>query len=104
MVKTVAGSAFEAEVLGSDLPVLVDFYADWCGPCQMIAPIIDEVGKETEGSCKVVKVDIDEAGEIAYKYNVRMIPTIIFFKGGQPVDQITGGVSKSALLEMIQEG
>ncbi|VAX37650.1 Thioredoxin [hydrothermal vent metagenome] len=93
--------SFEAEVLKSDLPVLVDFWAEWCGPCKAIAPVIKEIAEELEGKLKVVKVNIEDAQELAGKYNVMSIPMMIVFKGGEQVEQIMGAVSKDVLLEKI---
>jgi thioredoxin 1 len=81
---------FQTEVLNSDLPVLVDFWAEWCGPCKMIGPVIDQVATELAGQAKVGKVNVDEARQLSAKYNVRSIPFLLFFKNGQVVDQIVG--------------
>ena len=94
---------FENEVLKSDIPVLVDFYAEWCGPCKMLAPVIDEIAGELEGTVKVGKINIDEAQEIAAKFNIMSIPNVILFKNGQPADQIVGVMPKDQLLEKIRE-
>ena len=85
---------FEEEVLKSDLPVLVDFYAEWCGPCKMLAPIIDEIETEYEGKWKIGKVNIDESPKISAKYGVQSIPTLKFFKKGELVDQLVGFAAK----------
>ena len=94
---------FEAEVLKSDTPVLVDFYANWCGPCKMIAPIIEELAKEFTGKLKVGKVDVDTSTETAQKYGVMSIPTLIIFKGGQIVSTLVGFRPKEKLVEEINK-
>ena len=81
---------FQSEVINSDVPVLVDFWAEWCGPCKMIGPVIDQVATELAGQAKVGKVNVDEARQLSAKYNVRSIPFLLFFKNGQVVDQIVG--------------
>lgn len=81
---------FEAEVINSSVPVLVDFWAEWCGPCKMIGPVIDQVATEVEGQAKVGKVNVDDARELSSKYNVRSIPFLLFFKDGKVCDQIVG--------------
>ena len=86
----VTDATFDEEVLNSDIPVLVDFWAEWCGPCKMIAPIVSDLSEEYEGRMKVTKLDVDANPQAALKYGVRGIPTLLIFKGGSPVDQIVG--------------
>ncbi len=103
MAQTFTDSNFQSEVLDSDLPVLVDFWAEWCGPCKMIGPVIDQVATELEGTAKVGKVNVDEARELAVKYNVRSIPYLLFFKNGEVKDQIVGAsVTKDQLKAKLQ--
>ena len=88
---------FDQEVLKSDIPVLVDFWAPWCGPCRMVSPLVDELAEELTGKLKVVKVNTDENQEIAIKYGIRSIPTLGIFKNGEIVDGVIGAVPKQAI-------
>ena len=97
----VSENTWEDEVLNSELPVLVDFWAEWCGPCKMIAPALHDLALEYDGKLNVAKVDVDSAPNIAMKYRVSSIPALIFFKDGQPVDQVIGAVPKGALKKKI---
>ncbi len=97
------GSNFEKEVLESDIPVLVDFWATWCGPCRMVAPVIAQLATKLAGKVKVGKVDVDENPELAESFNVSSIPTMIMFKGGNPVGQRVGGANIAVLEAFINE-
>jgi len=93
---------FQSEVLESDTPVLVDFWAVWCAPCRMIAPVVDELAGTYEGKVKFGKLNVDEHGEIAARYNVRGIPTLLLFNNGQVVDQMVGAGPRGMLVNMIE--
>ncbi len=94
---TLTDDNFESEVLSSDVPVLVDFWAEWCGPCKMIAPYVEELAQELEGKVKVGKLDVDTNQMTAAKYGIRSIPSLLIFKGGEVVDQIIGAVPKNVI-------
>ena len=102
-VLNVTKENFDQEVIKSQLPVLVDFWAEWCGPCKAIAPIVEELAGELEGKLKVGKVDVDSAQELATQFNVMSIPTLIIFKDGKAVDQIVGAVGKDQMLSKINK-
>jgi thioredoxin 1 len=93
----VSDASFEDEILKSDVPALVDFWAAWCGPCRAIAPVVEELARDYQGKAKVAKMNVDENAKTPAKYGIRAIPTLIIFKGGQVMEQITGAVSKSII-------
>ena len=99
----VSDATFDTEVLNSDIPVLVDFWAEWCGPCKMIAPVLEEIAGEFEGKLKVCKVDVDANPDIPPKFGIRGIPTLIVFKGGNAEATKVGALSKTQLTEFITE-
>ncbi|KAF0152653.1 MAG: thioredoxin [Ignavibacteria bacterium] len=94
---------FDAEAIKSDIPVVVDFWATWCGPCRTIAPIIEELSGQYEGKVKIGKLDVDENQQVAIKYGVRSIPTVLIMKGGEIKDTIIGAVPKSTFVEKIDK-
>ena len=96
-------SNFESEVLRSDQPVLVDFYADWCGPCRMLAPVLEEIAREYEGGVKVGKVNVDEQMELAQKFGVSSIPLLVVFKDGQPVAKSLGYRPKEEIVHLLKD-
>jgi thioredoxin len=102
-VLTLTDDNFQAEVLGSDKPVLVDFWATWCGPCRAIAPAVEELAAEYKGKLKVGKLDVDAHQNVPQKYGIMSIPTLILFKNGQVADQVVGAVPKSKLAELVKK-
>ncbi len=100
-IVTGTDATFDAEVLKSEVPALVDFWAPWCGPCQMIAPLVEEIAESHKGKLKVVKLNVDENVQTAQRYGVMAIPTLILFKGGQPQEKVVGFEPKAKLLDRI---
>jgi len=98
---SIRDASFQGEVLDSPVPVLVDFWAPWCGPCRMLGPVIDELAAELGGRLKVLKMNVDEEQDTAGSFQVMSIPTLILFRDGQPVERITGALSKDRLLAQI---
>jgi thioredoxin 1 len=99
----VTDDTFEQEVIESAVPVLVDFWAPWCGPCRMVAPVVDEIAEQYAGQIKVVKVNTDDNPSVASKYGIRSIPTLMIFKGGQRVDMVVGAVPKTTLANTLEK-
>lgn len=93
---------FENDILKTQLPAMVDFFATWCGPCKMLSPVIDEISSELEGKAVVAKVDSDQLGELCAEYNIRLLPTLVFFKDGKEVDRIVGMAEKEDIIEKLQ--
>ncbi len=103
LIKHVSDASFEADVLKSSLPVLVDYWAEWCGPCKMIAPILDDVSSAYDGKLQITKMNVDENREIPAKFGIRGIPTLMLFKGGQLAATKVGAMSKAQLLAFIDQ-
>ena len=92
---------FDAEVIEANIPVLVDFWAPWCGPCKMLSPTIDSIAKEYDGRVKVCKMNTDENGTIPFKFNIRSLPTLMFFKNGRFIDQVVGSLPKGKIVQRL---
>ena len=99
--RPVTDSDFDQEVLEADTPVLVDFWAEWCAPCKMVAPVLEDLAAEYDGKIKFTKVDVDTNPQTAMKYGIRSIPTLLVFKGGSPVDQVVGAVPKAVIKKRL---
>lgn len=102
-VKAITDADFEADVLGSDKPVLVDFWAEWCGPCRMIAPSVEAIAEEYQGKAGVYKMNVDDNMNVPQRYGIRGIPTLIVFKGGQEQERIVGAVSREAIAKAVSK-
>ena len=102
-VAQVTDSTFKQEVLDSEVPLLVDFWAPWCGPCRMVAPVVEEIAQQYDGQIKVVKLNTDENPNVASQYGIRSIPTLMIFKGGQRVDMVVGAVPKTTLSNTLEK-
>jgi thioredoxin 1 len=103
VITQITDSTFQQEVLNSNLPVLVDFWAPWCGPCRLVSATVDEVAEQYDGKVKVVKLDTDENPRIALEYGIRSIPTLMIFKEGHKVDMVVGAVPKAALTSALEK-
>lgn len=103
MIKHTTTATFNEDVLNSDIPVLVDFWATWCGPCKMLAPVLEEVDKEANGKFQICKIDIDENGELAQQFRIMSIPTVMVFKNGKPVKTSVGLIPKEQVLSLLDD-
>ena len=103
MPTTLTDTTFDEEIAGSDEPVLVDFWAEWCGPCKMIAPILDQIAEEQAGKLKIAKLNVDDNPDIARQFDIMSIPTLIVFQDGQPVHRFQGASGKAGLLEQLSD-
>ena len=101
-VKEVTDQTFDQEILKSDRPALIDFWASWCGPCKMLSPIVEEVAAQYQGKFKFCKINVDDNPEQAARFQIMSIPTLIFFNGGQPVDKVIGLISKEEIIRRVQ--
>jgi thioredoxin 1 len=102
-IMQVSDETFEAEIVNSDIPAMVDFWAAWCGPCKMVGPVVEELAREYEGKIKVAKMDVDQNRETPAKFGIRNIPTLIFFKGGEVANTIIGAQPKSSIEEELKK-
>lgn len=100
---TVTAATFEADVVKSTVPVVADFWAEWCGPCRMIAPVLKELAKDYKDRLRIAKINVDEEPDLAQRYNIQSIPTLLFFKGGQVVKQQIGAVPRAVLEKIVKE-
>ncbi|NLO21105.1 MAG: thioredoxin [Syntrophomonadaceae bacterium] len=102
-IKDINSSNFDKEVLKSELPVLIDFWAPWCGPCRMVSPVVENLAEDNQGKIRVAKINVDENQALALQYGIRSIPTLSFFKGGEEVKRIVGAQGKAQLQKVIEE-
>lgn len=103
IIKNIDSTSFDSEILKSELPVLIDFWAPWCGPCKMVGPVVETLAAENQGKIRVVKINVDENQSLAMQYGIRSIPTLSFFKGGEEVKRIVGAQGKAQLQKVIDQ-